>query len=51
MNQQLKKVLEYIQNEHQNISMSGARHYFNVNIGKVSLKPFTANGSMILNFV
>lgn len=38
MNQQLKKVLEYIQSEHQNMAMAGARHYLNVDIGKTALK-------------
>ncbi len=38
MKKQLQKVLEYIQNEHQSHSMKDARHYLNVDIGKVALK-------------
>ena len=38
MNQQLKKVLEYIKTEYKEKAMSGARHYLNVNIGKSALK-------------
>lgn len=38
MNQQLKKVLEYIRNEHQSHAMKGSRHYLNVDIGRVALK-------------
>lgn len=37
MKQQLKKVLEYIKDEYQNNAMTGARNYFNVDIGKVAL--------------
>lgn len=38
VNQQLKKVLEYIKYEYENKTMAGARHYLNVDIGKVALK-------------
>jgi len=43
MNLQLKKVLEYIKNEYASHSMAGARHYLNVDIGKIALQlGFTA---------
>lgn len=38
MNWQLKKVLEHIKKEHHDKSKADARHYLNVDIGKVALE-------------
>lgn len=38
MNQQLKKVLEYIKDEYKNKTMANGRNYINVDIGKIALR-------------